>query len=235
MFWYRDTLPSPQAGQPRVTVAFTDSAVDLQGRRAGFPVALDGLEDACGVRFARLNQVHGVDVVAVTEAGPPALEPIPTGDALVTATTGIGLMIRVADCVPVLLADVNAGVVGAAHAGRDGTRDDVVTHTVDRMRELAGPAAGEIIGWIGPHVCGRCYEVPETMRAEVSAAVPATYAVTRAGTPALDLGAGVRSQLDKAGVTAREVSGCTLEERRLHSYRRDGMASGRFAGLVWIA
>ncbi len=229
MFWFHDTLVAPGSGAA-VEVAFTDGGLDLQGLRPGFPAELGRLEEACGVRFARLDQVHGVEVVTADEPGPPALAPVPTGDGLVTATAGVGLMVRVADCVPVILADPEAGVVGAAHAGRAGVRDDVVTRTVDRMRETG---AAELVAWVGPHVCGRCYEVPEEMRDDVAAKVSATYAVSRTGEPALDLGAGVRSQLEKAGVAVREVHGCTLEEPGLHSYRRDGARAGRFAGLVW--
>ena len=70
------------------------------------------------------------------------------------------------------------------------------------MRELG---ADEITAWIGPHVCGRCYEVPESMRAEVAAVVPESFAETSWGTPALDIGAGVRAQLARAGVTVVEV------------------------------
>ena len=80
-------------------------------------------------------------------------------------------------------------------------------------------------------MCGACYEVPEEMRDEVAAVVPAAWATTRWGTPALDLGAGVRAQLDRAGVaTVHDVGGCTREDDALPSYRRDGAAASRFAG-----
>jgi hypothetical protein len=140
-------------------------------------------------------------------------------------------MVRVADCVPVLLADPVAGVVGAVHAGRIGVTLDVVGRTVERMRSLG---AGEVRAWIGPHVCGRCYEVPAELRDEVAAVVPATRSETSWGTPALDLGAGVAAQLAAAGVPSVSVERCTLEDDRLHSYRRDGADSGRLAGLVWM-
>nr|WP_246416025.1 polyphenol oxidase family protein [Nocardioides luti] len=190
------------------------------------------VEDACGVRFARLDQEHGAEVRTVDAPGPPPLSDIPTADALVTTTPGVGLMIRVADCVPVLLADPAAGVLGAVHAGRKGVALDIVTRTVERMRDAG---AGTLTAWVGPHVCGGCYEVPEELRAEVAAAVPTTYAVTTWGTPALDLGAGVRAQLAAAGVEVTELRACTLERDDLHSYRRDGAAAGRLAGLVWMS
>ncbi len=229
MFFHRDT----REGDVRVDVAFTDSTVDLQGRSPGFATSLPAVEEACGVRFARLDQHHGAQVLDVVEpaAAPPA--DVPEGDALVTSTRGLGLMVRVADCVPVVLADPASGLVGAVHAGRAGVEHDIVTATVERMRARG---AGRLVAWIGPHVCGGCYEVPEELRALVASAVPATYATTTWGTPSLDLGAGVRAQLEAAGdVEVVAVDACTREDPRLHSHRRDGARAGRLAGLVWAS
>jgi YfiH family protein len=228
VFSYRDH----REGDVRVDVAFTDSSIDLQGLRPGFADELPRLEEACGVRFARVNQVHGDDVLTVDEPGPPPLEDVPTADALVTTTPGLGLMVRIADCVPVLLADPGRGVVGAVHAGRAGVVLDVVGRAVERMR---AQGATELVAWVGPHVCAGCYEVPEEMRDAVAAQVPQTRAVTRWGTPALDLGAGVRAQLEVLGVEVTAVDRCTREDPLLHSYRRDGAAAGRLAGLVWMS
>lgn len=225
MFAFRESVcfdPAP-ADAGRVEVAFTDASLDV--RRDD---ALAALQEEAGVPFARLHQVHG-DVVVLAD-GPS--DSVPTADGQVTAHRGFGLMVRVADCVPVVLADPLTGVIGAAHAGRRGVELDVVTRTVERMRALG---ARDVRAWIGPHVCGRCYEVPATMRDEVAARVPATYAETSWGTPALDLGAGVGAQLAAAGVPATVVAGCTLEDPTFHSYRRDGDAAGRFAGLVWLS
>lgn len=226
MFSFRDH----REGDVRVDVAFTDASLDLQGLRPGFEQSLLALEAACGVRFARMNQVHGDAVLLVDEPGPAPSEQVPTADAMVTTTPGLGLMVRVADCVPVLLADTATGVLGVVHAGRAGVVLDVVGRTVERMREQG---ARDLVAWVGPHVCGGCYEVPEQMREEVAGVVPQTRAQTTWGTPALDLGAGVRAQLLTHGVEPVEVSRCTREDDALHSYRRDGERSGRLAGLVW--
>jgi YfiH family protein len=228
VFSYRDH----REGDVRVDVAFTDSSIDLQGLRPGFATELPRLEAACGVRFARVNQVHGDDVVTVVAPGPPPLADVPTADALVTTTPGLGLMVRIADCVPVLLADPVRGVLGAVHAGRAGVVLDVVGRAVERMR---AEGAGDLVAWVGPHVCAGCYEVPEEMRDAVAARVPQTYAVTRWGTPALDLGAGVRAQLDARSIEVTTVDRCTREDPLLHSHRRDGAAAGRLAGLVWTS
>ena len=159
------------------------------------------------------------------EPGAPRSE----GDGIVTDQPDVVLLVRAADCVPVLLADPVAGVLGAAHAGRPGVAAGVVPATVDAMRELG---ARELTAWVGPHVCGACYEVPADLQDEVAALVPATRATTSWGTPSLDLGAGVRAQLEDAGVTVVDVSSCTRETPDLYSYRRDGAGSGRLAGLI---
>lgn len=180
---------------------------------------------APGDRLADLHQVHGCDVVVVSD------EPVERvdADALVTDRPDVVLAVRAADCVPVLLADAAAGVVGAAHSGRPGLAAGVVPATVARMRALG---AGDITAWIGPHVCGACYEVPADLQAEVGAIEPASVATTSWGTPSLDLGAGVRAQLERDGVTVVDVGRCTRESPDLFSYRRDGRAAGRLAGLV---
>jgi YfiH family protein len=178
---------------------------------------------------ALMRQVHGAEVAVVT-AEALAREVVPTADALVTREPGVVLMVRVADCVPLVLADVDHGVVGAVHAGRPGLAAGVVPRAVAAMRDLG---ADRLVAWLGPHVCGHCYEVPAELRAEVGARVPEARAETSWGTPALDIGAGVRAQLAVDGVEVVDASRCTIEDPDLYSYRRQGAASGRLAGLVW--
>lgn len=172
-----------------------------------------------------LHQVHGADVVVAT----PERGERPRADGIVATEPGLTLLVRAADCVPVLFVAADDGVVGAAHAGRPGMVAGVVPATVARMRELG---AGRVEAWLGPHVCGRCYEVPEQMRAEVAAAVPASYAETSWGTPSVDLGAGISAQLAELDVGVHDVSRCTRESPDLYSYRREGASAGRLAGLV---
>ena len=131
------------------------------------------------------------------------------------------LAVMVADCVPVVLVGedpAGAPVLGVVHAGRPGVAAGVVPAAVARLRELG---ADRISAWVGPSVCGRCYEVPGSLRADVAAAVPATWCTTSTGTPGLDLPAGVRSQLEAAGVAIEYSGGCTLEDDTLFSYRRN--------------
>jgi YfiH family protein len=182
-------------------------------------------------RVVWMNQVHGADVAVVD--GPWGADDIPSVDAIVTTRRGLALAVLTADCVPVLLTDPVAGVAAAAHAGRPGMIAGVVPAAVRAMTELGADPA-RIVARTGPAVCGRCYEVPEAMRAEVATVEPAAYAETSWGTPSVDVCAGVHAQLERLGVHDREQSPvCTLESRDHFSYRRD-RATGRLAGYVWL-
>jgi len=182
-------------------------------------------------RVVWMNQVHSADVAVVDE--PWGDRPVPEVDAVVTARRGLALAVLTADCTPVLLADPVAGVVAAAHAGRPGMVAGVVPAAVSAMTELGADPA-RIVARTGPAVCGRCYEVPEAMRAEVAAVEPAAHAETSWGTPAVDVSAGVHAQLTRAGVHDRAQSPvCTLESGDHFSYRRD-RTTGRLAGYVWL-
>lgn len=178
-----------------------------------------------------MNQVHGADVAVVE--GPWGASDIPSVDAVVTARRGLALAVLTADCTPVLLADPVAGIAGAAHAGRPGMVAGVVPAAVAAMVELGADPA-RIVARTGPAVCGRCYEVPADMRADVAAVEPAAYAETSWGTPAVDVTAGAHAQLDRLGVRDREQSPvCTRESDDHFSYRRD-RTTGRLASYVWL-
>lgn len=181
------------------------------------------LEDfAPGAVLADMEQVHGATVGL---AGGPRQQ----CDALVSDRADVVLMVRVADCVPVLLADPDGGVIGAAHAGRKGVAAGVVVACVEQMGQLGARA---ISAWVGPHICGRCYEVPPDLQQEVADLEPVTASTTSWGTPGLDIGAGVTAQLERLGVHVHDTARCTLESPDLYSHRRDGARAGRFSGLV---
>jgi purine-nucleoside/S-methyl-5'-thioadenosine phosphorylase / adenosine deaminase len=175
--------------------------------------------------FVTMRQVQGPDVAVVSALG----EPQPTADALVTTAADVALCVRVGDCVPVVLGDPDGGAVAVVHAGRRGVVAGVVPATVATLRSLG---AGTLTAWVGPHVCGDCYEVPAEMRREVAAAVPAAFACTTKGSPSVDLGAAVAAQLTAASCLVVDRSVCTFESTDFYSYRRDGHQSGRFAGVV---
>jgi YfiH family protein len=181
------------------------------------------------------QQVHGagVHVVDATRAGRRQI--VRGGargvDALVTSDSGVPIGVLVADCLPVLIADVVNGVAAAAHVGRRGLASGVLQATVEAM-VAAGADPSQAVAVIGPGVCGSCYEVPEQMRDEVASIVPGTAATTTSGSPALDLPAGADGILCAAGIGEVRPTGiCTVTDPRFYSYRRDGR-TGRFAGVV---
>ena len=191
------------------------------------------LAAAIGLRADRLvwmNQVHS-DRVEVVNAG--RTTPVADTDALVTRTPRLALAVVSADCVPVLLADARAGVVGAVHAGRVGARDGVVARAVEAMVTV-GAHVQDISALLGPAVSGRNYEVPAAMADEVEAALPGSRTTSSAGTPALDLRAGIARQLKSLGVNAIDVDPrCTVDDVSLFSHRRDA-PTGRLASVVWM-
>ncbi len=189
---------------------------------------------ACGLRPEQLNWMHQVHGSAVSYVGATPHRRPPEADAMLTDVTARALVVLVADCAPVLLADPEARIVGAAHAGREGMAAGVVPELLAAMSG-AGADPVRVHAVIGPHICGGCYEVPASLRDRVADQVPEAACVTRAGTPGIDVGTGIEAQLARAGV--RTVSAdprCTAETPELYSYRRDGR-TGRFAGLVWLA
>jgi YfiH family protein len=193
---------------------------------------------AAGLREQDLvfaQQVHGAGVAVVDRAGSRGRHGGVAGvDALVTATPGLGLVVLAADCLPVLLADPAAGVVAAAHAGRQGLLAGVLQATVTAMQDLGATPSGTS-AVLGPAACGGCYEVPPEMADEAERRLPGSRGTTRQGTASVDLVAGARAVLRSAGVAdVAHVGGCTLEQpERWFSYRRD-RTTGRHGGLVRV-
>lgn len=230
MFAFRDSLEATSTTS-RVDVAFTEPLPIVTDVGQARTSVLASLATATGHTPFVMHQVHGAEVHVVGD-GDVVDDPVLCVDALATTRGDVVLMARAADCVPLLLASPE-GVIGAVHAGRRGLALGVVPAAVGRLRSLG---ATQLTAWIGPHICGRCYEVPEQMQEGVAALVPEARSTTSWGTSALDLGAGVRSQLAAEGVgDIRVVDACTREDDRWPSYRRDGDAALRFAGLVWLA
>ncbi|MGI8870083.1 MAG: peptidoglycan editing factor PgeF [Mycobacteriales bacterium] len=182
-------------------------------------------------RLVWMDQVHGDHVVVVDG---PQRRPIAATDALVTAARHLVLVVRVADCVPVLYADQRAGIAAVAHAGRPGARAGIATKVVEEMLRL-GSRVEDIDVLLGPAICGACYEVPADMQADLEAHLPGSACTTSAGTAGLDLRAGLTAALRSAGVGVVVADPrCTREDPDLYSYRRDKV-TGRFGGLAWIA
>ncbi|WKR22101.1 peptidoglycan editing factor PgeF [Actinomyces israelii] len=224
------------AGAPPVTPADPYAGFNLAAHVGDDPKRVErhrrllaGALELAADDIGWMAQVHSA-VVATARRGRT-----PTADALVVecrdpwAPRAAGVL--VADCVPVLLATDDGALVAAVHAGRRGMLDGVVPRALAAFA-ARGARAGDVWAAIGPAVCGACYAVPEEMRRAAAEIEPECAATTRWGTPGLDVAAGVRAQLGRAGVT-RIAGGpwCTAEDRRFFSYRRDG-TTGRIAGIV---
>lgn len=167
-----------------------------------------------------VHQVHSADVVTIDT--PPAAPA--RADALVTATPGLALTILTADCQPVLFADLETGVIGAAHAGWKGALAGVLEATVEAMVALGARREG-IRAVIGPSISQRCYEVgPELLDAFLAEDPQAErhFAQGQGDRLLFDLpGFGLR-RLRAAGIaSAKWTRHCTYSDpARFFSYRR---------------
>lgn len=212
----------------------------------------------CGRPVVRLHQIHSARVIDLDAVG----QGMPAGqafdeqtlsrlarqeaDAMVTTRRGLALAILTGDCVPLLFADTRHGVFAAAHSGRLGTQRDIAGAVISAMRGK-GAVPADIHVWIGPHICGACYETGEQIADAFARQFPGCSTRTRFGGPGVDLGKAIARELDAAGVSkdhvrdavgAADTAGrpatdtmpdrpgmssphrcCTLEDMRFYSYR----------------
>jgi YfiH family protein len=167
-----------------------------------------------------VHQVHSADVIHVTSPLPDR----PRADAMVTATPGLALGVLTADCQPVLLADIRAGVIAAAHAGWRGALDGVLEATVAAMADL-GAARDQITAVIGPSISQAAYEVGPEFIEDFIAEDPDNarfFANGEDGRYQFDLPGFGLHRLRGAGVGRAEwTRHCTYADAaRFYSYRR---------------
>lgn len=184
------------------------------------------MADALGVersRFVTCYQVHSPDVVVVTE--PWTREAAPKADAMVTRERRLAIAVSTADCGPVLFADAETGVIGAAHAGWKGAFSGVLEATIEAMEEL-GAARSRIVAVLGPTISKAHYEVgPEFVERFRAAAADNDgffSPSSRADHAMFDLPAYIVSRLTRARVgSAADLALCTYaDEERFFSFRR---------------
>jgi polyphenol oxidase len=174
-------------------------------------------------RFLTAYQIHSPDVVVADEPWNP--EARPRADAIVTRAVGLAIGVSTADCGPVLFADADARVIGAAHAGWRGALSGVVEATVAAMERL-GAARTDIRAAIGPMIRQRNYEVGADLIARFAAEDGASSRffapAARDGHALFDLSGYVAARLARAGVGHVEDLGlCTYADPdRFFSYRR---------------
>ena len=194
-----------------------DERVRVEENRA----RVSGWFGAAPQKLATVNQVHSPDALIVDASYDGSR---PQADALVTATPGLVIGVLSADCGPVLFADAQAGVIGAAHAGWKGALTGVLESTIEAMISL-GARRAQIAACLGPSISRRNYEVGSEF-VERFLEKDSSYAVfftpsPREGHAMFDLPALTTRRLTEAGVTAENLDICTYaDEERFFSYRR---------------
>lgn len=185
-----------------------------------------------------VSQVHGRAVHPVEPGVEPAVFRAREGDALLTSQRDLAVGVRIADCVPILLAHPRSGAVAAVHAGWRGVVARILPVSVEALCEASGGAASELLVAIGPHIGRDAFEVSEDVAEQIahSAAKDPSVIVPRQPRPFVDLGRAVLQQLASVGVAPSNIerlAGCTFHEpERFFSFRRDGQASGRHLAVI---
>lgn len=174
------------------------------------------------------RQIHSATAYVTSRAwdvGSP-----PSGDAVVTAQPGLAVAVLTADCAPVLLADPEAGVVAAVHAGWKGALAGVLSATVGAMEEI-GASRDRIVAAIGPTISSNCYEVGPEFRDAFLSDKPASASffaqVPGKSRPCFDLPSFVKAELAENGVEqVEDLQSCTYENESLFFSSRRAVHRG---------
>jgi purine-nucleoside/S-methyl-5'-thioadenosine phosphorylase / adenosine deaminase len=200
-----------------------------------------------GDRVVSVNQVHGRDVLTIDkDIAPRMLEQYrddrPRADALVSNAPDVALIVRAADCVPLLIADTQTGAAAAVHAGWRGTAARVTVAAIDAMRAAFGSRAADLVAAIGPAIGSCCYEVgPDVVGAFAAAGherylIDRWFMAPRDRRMRLDVAGANRDQLILAGVREENIHACGLCTAMhldvLTSYRAEKKAAGRIAAAI---
>lgn len=236
---------------PGITAFSTErgQGCDASAPYSGFSIcsytgdALDHIRECRRALSARLGvaddriltprQTHSLNVATVTgRTRPEELEGV---DGLVTATPRLALCINTADCVPVLMADPEAGVIAAVHSGWRGTVGEIVTSAVKKMVDL-GASPDRIRAAFGPSICADCFEVGEEV-AERFRHIPGAV-IDTAEKPHVDLRTAITHSLLLSGIKPDMIDGSAPCSRCLHdrffSARRLSVASGRTLSVIML-
>lgn len=192
-------------------------------------------------RLRLLRQVHGRTVAVVPRGADDEWER-PEADAVIADDPAVALVVRVADCAPVLMADTATGAVAAVHAGWRSTMQSIVGAAIDALRDTYGTRPADLVVAIGPSL-GRCCgemgeEVVEAFRTagHPEASLERWFDRAPGRRPYFDLWRANRDQLEDAGVPASAIHGSDLctktHAAAFHSWRAAGQAAGRMAAVI---
>ncbi|MEW6237604.1 MAG: polyphenol oxidase family protein [Candidatus Omnitrophota bacterium] len=207
---------------------------------------LNARERACGllgIRHEHLTHVYQEHGSTIWNIGPAQLGAgamngegqAGRGDAMIAQTPEIPLAILTADCLPIFFAHGSGQVVGLTHAGWRGTVEAIARKTVERLARDYGVAPGELFVWIGPGICGECFEVGEDVWRIFEEAWGSVNAGFHLQRRAIDLKEINRRQLVMAGVKEENIETalqCTMCDHRFFSYRRDGPGIGHNLAVI---
>jgi YfiH family protein len=220
---------------------FTTRELQLQGVRGEDRHGVHALAQALGVADAalvRMRQVHGVRVFGPARGKPLPLhyDDWPEGDIAISDDPSVAVTVRVADCVPTLLADPRTGAVAAIHAGWKGTAAGAVGEAVRALASRFGTRPGDLVSAVGPSIGPCCYEVGHELVRQFSGHEDADRWFLPGTKPRLDLWQATRDQLVRVGVPRERIHVCELctfdHPALFHSYRRDGTAAGRLVAAI---
>ncbi|MEY5032501.1 MAG: hypothetical protein RL354_1532 [Planctomycetota bacterium] len=224
-------LQSIQANARIAETEARDSEDALRENHARFQQAAGISRDRA---VADASQVHGCTVVCARETLATRI----AADAITSEPGSHAVLIRVADCVPILIADPHSGAVAAVHAGWRGVVAKIAPAAVAALREL-GCSPASLVAAVGPCISARHFEIgPEVADALVGAELAPSVVAPGVHGPRhhADLVHALRLQLERCGLAVDRIDAdppCTFADRaRFHSYRRDGAASGRLAAII---
>jgi polyphenol oxidase len=212
-----------------------DTAGEWQAVASSLGVSVDDL--------LLVKQVHGAEV-ATASRGRTRLWARPEADVIVTDDQGVAVGVRVADCVPILLAEDTRTAVAAVHAGWRGTAKRAAIAGIDALQRDFGIRPERLVAAVGPSIGPCCYEVGQTTRDAFHAAghhelfLERWFEPRSGGKYHLDLWRATRDQLEGAGLLPANIhiaELCTKTHSAVfHSYRADGEGTGRLLGAIRI-
>jgi len=175
-------------------------------------------------KIAQLKQIHSANVIVLDDI--ENHDDLTEGDSIITSLKEVGIGIRTADCVPILIVDRNKSIVAAVHAGWRGTVSEIAGNTVNTIKSEYGIDSSLLIAVIGPSISSCCYEVGEdvaTLFKERFSDCGQYLFESGESKYVLDLGIANKIALEKAGVVDIEILDiCTKCNANFYSYRREG-------------